>query len=173
MGERLVEIQRAIDGFRMDEARALVAREIEENPSADAYYLAAQAALSHGQRADYLEKALELDPTFQGALDELADIRPPDKMAIKPEALPAPPVEQPAAAQIKLASLTKRFAAIFIDGFIVGIFPSPSWPLSALSRLCMKRCPVRTWTRSMMQSRNSSRMHYRSIWLSAPFTMLY
>ena len=75
MGERLVEIQRAIDGFRMEEARTLVAREIEENPSAAAYYLAAQAALSHGQRVDYLEKALELDPTFQDALDELADIQ--------------------------------------------------------------------------------------------------
>ena len=122
MGERLVEIQRAIDGFRMEEARTLVAREIEENPSAAAYYLAAQAALSHGQRIDYLEKALELDPTFQGALDELADIRLPDKLAIKPEALPARPVEQPAAPQVKLASLTKRFVAVFIDGFIVGIF---------------------------------------------------
>ncbi len=122
MGERLMEIQRAIDGFRMDEARDLVEREIEENPSANAYYLAAQAALSHGQRVGYLEKALELDPTFQDALDELADIRSPDKMAIKPEALPARPVAPPAAAQIKLASLTKRFAAIFIDGFIVGIF---------------------------------------------------
>ena len=30
MGDRLAEIQRALDGFRMEEARELAARELEE-----------------------------------------------------------------------------------------------------------------------------------------------
>lgn len=125
MGDRLADIQRALDGFRMEDARELVAQELDENPSATAYYLAAQAALSHGQRVDFLERALELDPTHQAALDELADIKRPDK--IEPEPLPAsasPPQEEPAPPpqQFTLAPLSKRFIAIVIDGFIVGIF---------------------------------------------------
>ncbi len=124
MSDRLAEIERALDGFRMEDARELVANELAENPSAAAFYLAAQAALNHGQRVEYLEKALELDPAHQEALDELADIKRPDM--IKPEPLPAPakPIETPAAPppQIKLAPLSKRFIAIVIDGLIVGIF---------------------------------------------------
>lgn len=122
MGDRLAEIRRALDGFRMEDARELVAHELEENPSADAYFLAAQAALNHGQRVEYLEKALELDPTHQGALNELATIERPGKIAPEPTPAPASPIEEPAAPQVKLAPLSKRFIAIVIDGFIVGIF---------------------------------------------------
>ena len=124
MGDRLAEIQRALDGFRMEDARELVAHELEENPSAAAYYLAAQAALSQGQRVEFLEKALELDPTHQGALDELSNIKRPDK--IEPEPVPAPdspPTHEPTRPRsFKLAPISKRFIAIVIDGFIVGIF---------------------------------------------------
>ncbi len=120
MGDRLAEIQRALDGFRMEDARELVAHELEENPSAAAYYLAAQAALSQGQRVEFLEKALELDPTPQGALDELSNIKRPDKIA---PALDSPPTHEPAGPRsFKLAPISKRFIAIVIDGFIVGIF---------------------------------------------------
>lgn len=125
MGDRLAEIQCALDGFRMEDARELVARELDENPSPSAYYLAAQAALNHGQRVEFLEKALELDPTHQQSLDELADIRRPDKIPPEPTPIPAsPPPEAPAAPvpAVKLAPLPKRFIAILIDGFIVGIF---------------------------------------------------
>lgn len=125
MGDRLAEIQRALDGFRMEDARELVAHELDENPSPAAYYLAAQAALNHGQRVKYLEKALELDPAYQAALDELADIKLPDKVKAEPVPAPVSPTpEAPAAPppQVKLAPLSKRFIAIVIDGFIVGIF---------------------------------------------------
>ena len=126
MGDRLAEIQRALDSFRMDEARELAARELEENPSAAAYFLAAQAALNHGQRVEYLEKALELDPGHQPALDELADIKRPDKTKAAPAPAPAPASPPPIAPapprQFKLAPLSKRFIAIVIDGFIVGLF---------------------------------------------------
>ena len=128
MGDRLAEIQRALDGFRMEDARELVAHELEENPSAAAYYLAAQAALSQGQRVEFLEKALELDPTHQGALDELSNIKRPDKVAPEPApALDSPPTHEPThepagPRSFKLAPISKRFIAIVIDGFIVGIF---------------------------------------------------
>lgn len=121
MGDRMAEIQRALDGFRMEEARELVKRELKENPSADAYFLAAQAALNHGQRVDYLERALELDPAYKPALEELADIKQPDKISPEPPPAPAEPIDEPPW-QIKLAPLSKRFIAIVIDGFIVGIF---------------------------------------------------
>lgn len=123
MGERLAEIQRALDGFHMEEARELVKRELKESPSAKAYYLAAQAALNHGQRVDYLERALELDPSHLAALDELADIKRPDKVKPEPPA-PAERIDEPPAppVQTKLAPLSKRFIAIVIDGFIVGVF---------------------------------------------------
>lgn len=126
MGDRLADIQRALDGFRMEEARELAAQELEENPSAAAYFMAAQAALSHGQRVEYLEKALELDPDHQPAQDELADIKRPDKIkaAAEPDAPPSspPPIETASPRQFKLAPLSKRFIAIVIDGFIVGVF---------------------------------------------------
>ena len=114
MADRMAAIQRAIDSFKMEEARALAQEELAENPSADAYYLASQAALNHGQRVEYLEKTLELDPDYQAAREELADMKPP-KMADRAE-------EEPAAApKIILASLARRFAAIVFDGFIVAI----------------------------------------------------
>ena len=129
MTDRLRSIQRALDEFRRDEARALVKEELKENPSADAYYLAAQAARTEGDRVAYLRKALELDPEYPASLAELAGIMPPidkakDKVdveaevadAVEPEA-PAP-VEQPT---MRLASIGRRWLAIIIDGFIVGI----------------------------------------------------
>lgn len=120
MADKLKEIQWALDSFQMEEARALVAQELEESPSAEAYFLAAQAALNHGQRVEYLEMALELDPAHQEARDELAEIKLPDQAEPEPEE--APLAEEPAPAQVKLASLTRRFSAIVIDGFIVGLF---------------------------------------------------
>ena len=124
MGDRLAEIQRALDGFRMEDARELVAHELAENPSAAAYYLAAQAALSQGQRVEFLEKALKLDPTHQGALDELSNIKRPDKVAPEPAPVvdSSPTHEQTRPRPFKLAPISKRFIAIVMDGFIVGIF---------------------------------------------------
>lgn len=121
MGDRLAEIRWALDRFQMDEARDLVADELAENPGAEAYYLAAQAALNHGQRVEYLERALELDPTYQDALAELAEIRPAAEVAPEMEAGPANARAAPQP-QVKLASLPRRFFAVVIDGFVVAIF---------------------------------------------------
>ena len=119
MTDRLAEIQEAIGRFQMDRARELIAEELEENPSADAYYLASQAALSHGQRIQYLRSALELDPDFELASDELTQIIPaPPKELSEPAPVPAPPpVEQ----AVRLASVGRRWLAIIIDGLIVGV----------------------------------------------------
>ena len=119
MTDRLAQIQEAIDRFQMDRARELIVAELEENPSADAYYLAAQAALSHGQRIEHLRSALELDPGFQPASDELAQIIPaPPKKLSDAEPIPAPP---PTKQQVRLASVSRRWLAIIIDGLIVAV----------------------------------------------------
>ncbi|MCY4072623.1 MAG: RDD family protein [Chloroflexi bacterium] len=119
MADRLAEIQAAIDRFQMDRARELISEELEENPSADAYYLASQSALSHGQRIEFLRSALELDPDFQPASDELAQIipAPPKELSVAAPG-PAPP---PAIKQVPLASVGKRWLAIIIDGLIVAV----------------------------------------------------
>ena len=60
MVDRLNEIQTAIDNFQMDQARQLIRDEMQNNPSAELYYLASQAAVNHGQRIEFLKKAIEL-----------------------------------------------------------------------------------------------------------------
>ena len=115
MTDRLAKIQQAIDSFQMDAARALLREELADNPSAAAYYLASQAAVNHGQRVEFLEKALEIDPAHPMAQAELADI-----IRVQSDEPPAP-VQEPARPQIKLASIGKRWLAILIDGVIVAI----------------------------------------------------
>ena len=128
MKDRLREIRQAIEGFQMDAARALLREELADDPGAEAWYLASQAALNHGQRVEYLQKTLEMDPGHRLAQDELDDI-----MRVKnppPAPMPEPaPVQQPAQvpqpappqARIKLASVGKRWLAILIDGVIVAL----------------------------------------------------
>ena len=120
MTDRLAAIQRALDSFRMDEARALMKEELKENPSAAAYYLASQAALTQGDRVSYLQKALEIDPDYQVAVDELADIMPLEKAKHEPRVEPVEPVTIEAP-KLRLATISKRWLAIVIDGFVVGI----------------------------------------------------
>jgi len=130
MTDRLDDIQAALDRFQMEEARALAAAELQENPSAAAYYLAAQAALNHGQRVAYLQKSLEADPSYQLAIDELAGIAQPGEpaTAAQPPPQEAPVAEPPAApakpeaSTVILAPLRKRLVALIIDSFIVAIF---------------------------------------------------
>ncbi|MCY3832571.1 MAG: RDD family protein [Chloroflexi bacterium] len=128
MTDRLATIQRALDDFRRDEARALVKEELKENPSADAYYLAAQAARTEGDRVAYLRKALEIDLGYQAAVDELAGFAPMEKVnrSVAAEAdeagkAKASEADEIAAPNMRLASIGKRWLAIIIDGFIVGI----------------------------------------------------
>lgn len=119
MTDRLAEIQQAIDSFQMDAARALLREELVENPGADAYYLASRAAITHGQRVEFLEKTLEIDPAHRLAQEELADIR---RVKSGPAQAPAPrPVQESAPPRVKLASFGKRWLAILIDGVIAAL----------------------------------------------------
>ncbi len=111
MVDRLAAIQRALDEFRMDEARSLAADELAENPSASAYYLASLAARNHGQRVEYLQKTLELDPNHPRAREELRDVTPPDQREVSSEAS-----DQPA---VKLAGFTRRFIALMADASLI------------------------------------------------------
>ncbi len=118
MADRKAEIKEALDRFQMERARELIGEELEQNPSAAAYYLASQAALSHGQRIEYLRLAAELEPGFQPASDELAQLAPEP---VKEPAVAAPaPAPSPAPREARLASVSRRWLAIIIDGLIVG-----------------------------------------------------
>lgn len=111
MADKLAAIQRALDEFRMDEARALANEELAEKPSAAAYYLASLAARNHGQRVEYLQKALQLDPEHAQASEELRDIEPPaDKIPAHIETKESTP---------QLAGLTRRFTALLLDAAII------------------------------------------------------
>lgn len=113
MADRLTAIQRALDEFRMDEARALAAEELAENPSAAAYYLASLAARNHGQRVEFLQKALQLDPQHARASEELRDMQPPaENFSARAETKDAKP---------RLAGLTKRFFALLLDASIISL----------------------------------------------------
>ena len=128
MTDRLAEIQQAIDSFQMDAARALLREELAEDPGADAYYLASQAAINHGQRVEFLEKTLELDPAHPMAREELADIK---RVKSGPAQAPAPrPAPESAPPRVKLASFGKRWLAILIDGTLVAL---PTMLLMSLS----------------------------------------
>lgn len=119
MTDRLAEIQQAIDSFQMDTARGLLREELAENPGADAYYLASRAAITHGQRVEFLEKTLELDPTHPMAREELADIR---RVKSGPAQVPTPsPAPESVPPRVKLASFGKRWLAILIDGTLVAL----------------------------------------------------
>lgn len=119
MKDRLAKIQQAIDSFQMDAARALLREELADSPGAEAYYLASQAAINHGQRVEFLEKALEIDPAHRMAGDELADIR---RVKSGPAQASAPrPAPEDAPPGVKLASVGKRWAAIIIDGVLVAL----------------------------------------------------
>ncbi len=125
MSERLAAIERALEAYRMDEARALARAELDENPSAAAYTLAARAALSQGERLQYLRDALKLEPEYAPAIAELNNLtlQAPDEAPAtqKPKRESPPPVVERAPPPLRLASIGKRWLAIVIDGFIVAV----------------------------------------------------
>lgn len=121
MTDKLNEIQNAIDNFQMDEARRLLRKELAENPSADGYYLASQAAKTHGQRVQYLEQALELDPFHQAAHDELANIMPPDMVDAPVTSSTPRKSKSKNEPTYRYASIGKRFVALVIDSLILGL----------------------------------------------------
>lgn len=119
MSDKLNEIQRAIDTFQLDHARELLHEELAENPTADVYYLASQAAVNHGQRVDYLNKAIDLDPFHKPAHDELASMMPrttPRKPPIDTQPIPQ--------LNLDLAPNDKRIFAFAVDFVILGIIGS-------------------------------------------------
>lgn len=122
MTDKLNEIQTAIDNFQMDEARQLLREELQQNPTAETYFLASQAAKTHGQRVAFLEKTLDLDPFHQAAHDELMGIMPHDTaFPTTPEAQPTRKPKAKNMPNYALASIGKRFLALLIDGIILAV----------------------------------------------------
>lgn len=120
MTSKLNDIQTAIDNFQMDEARQLLREELQDNPTAEGYYLASQAAQTHGQRIKFLEKTIELDPFHEIAHEELDSINAP--LRDDPVDAPTPAAEQQSnnPPVIQLASISQRFFAFLIDTLIFG-----------------------------------------------------
>jgi uncharacterized RDD family membrane protein YckC len=72
MSNNLREVRNAIGLGHMETARQLLRPILNENPSAEAYFLASKVALDDEQREDFLRQALELDPYYQPAADALS-----------------------------------------------------------------------------------------------------
>ena len=77
MSSQLIEIKQAIDSFDLETARNLLRGEIQNNPSADIFFLASQAAINDVQRLLFLEKAVNLDPFHEKATLELSKHKQP------------------------------------------------------------------------------------------------
>jgi hypothetical protein len=69
------DIQNAIDSNDIERARTLL-RDALPSADAETYYLASLVALNEGQKADFLKKALELDPFHVKANTEKAKLKP-------------------------------------------------------------------------------------------------
>ena len=74
-----------------------------------------------GSASDYLQKALEIDPEYQVAIDELALVIPPEKVKHETGIQPVEPAQESTLQNVQLASLRRRWVAIVIDGIIVAI----------------------------------------------------
>ncbi|MBN1565442.1 MAG: hypothetical protein JXA10_16465 [Anaerolineae bacterium] len=77
MDAELLAVTQAIRAGNKGVARDMLRRLLRENPSADAWYLAAQLAPTVRQRIQYLNKALEFDPFYEAAAKELEQIHRP------------------------------------------------------------------------------------------------
>lgn len=100
------EIRQAIATQDFERARDLLRDAIKAEPeSAEVWYLAAQAARNAVQKHAFLEKSLELDPSFAPAQDALLDLDAP----------------QPAPLVAASAPFSRRLAAWVIDAVIIGI----------------------------------------------------
>lgn len=91
--KRDVEIRDAIDSFNFDQARSLL-REALKDPSSETYYLASLVSINERQRAHFLRKAVELDPSNQQASKELKQLYP-HHLSVKSSDLHPTEIEEP------------------------------------------------------------------------------
>jgi len=75
MTPELTEIKNALDTLDLQRARELLREVLKTNPTADAYQLAALAALNEMQKREFLQKAIALDPFHVEANAELDNLQ--------------------------------------------------------------------------------------------------
>lgn len=75
MTPELTEIKNALDTLDLQRARELLREVLKTNPTADAYQLAALAALNEMQKREFLQKAISLDPFHVEANAELDNLQ--------------------------------------------------------------------------------------------------
>jgi hypothetical protein len=119
-------IRSAIGHADVDKARELL-RDALQNPTADTYYLASQVALNTSQQVQFLEKAIELDPFHQEAVDALAGMQLNHKSASSaaghlPVEVPTPRVVQGEWTPVSLTRYTgKSLVPLITLGVLTGI----------------------------------------------------
>jgi uncharacterized RDD family membrane protein YckC len=108
---KYADVQQALQAAELETARELLRGYLETEPdSAEAWYLAAQAAVNDKQRRYFLEKAVEFDPLHAEAGNELhALLRAAGEFAPAPKPQPQPKPK------VIPAPLLNRAVAFMID----------------------------------------------------------
>jgi uncharacterized RDD family membrane protein YckC len=107
------EIEAIIANRELEQARAALRPLLEsEADNPQVWYLASKAARNEAQRRYFLEQAVQRDPLFHAAANELHSLTMP-QTAIAPKLIAVP-----SSAPV-YASASKRLAAFLVDGFIL------------------------------------------------------
>ncbi len=105
MSSRNAEIKAAIDSFDLPRARELL-REALPQADAETYFLASRAALDDVQRAEFLERAVALDPFHEAARAALQQMKAPQSASTAPPA--AAPASAPGASATASSEYVRR-----------------------------------------------------------------
>lgn len=116
MNKLLSDIRTAIDKFDMELARNLLKGALEQNPTADVYYLASLAAVSHKQKILFLEKAVELDPFHKEAKKEIQKYK--ESSLAENQSQSSPPDQKKSVETLE--SKTNATNKLAIISFIIG-----------------------------------------------------
>lgn len=113
MSYSISEIQAAIESFDMERARELLREALKQNPSADIYYLAAQAAVNEGQKKVFLEKAVEVDPFHEKAIVEIQQM---EKFSTQNSTYKKQQIELPQDTKVSIKDVELDSSPLKLDG---------------------------------------------------------
>ena len=73
--DTIAQIRAAIEAAEIAQARELLRPVLQNTPTAEAYYLAAQAAVDDGQKEYFLEQSLALDPFYAESAEAIHQLQ--------------------------------------------------------------------------------------------------
>ena len=143
MSEMNSEIREAIKASDMETARRLL-RDALAEANAETYYLASLVALDAGQKQEFLEKSLTLDPFYQDAYDAINSIKQSNNISDMNQ-----PSSSEEPSQHQAESIVLPEATIIDSGEVYGIPHSKSSLLSSLPKDMkigvISRDPLTNW----------------------------